>query len=176
MSFISSHHEVCGCVCVYKCFCSPVDSRASVLQRITKVLNDDCVHYLKGFRRPVLPKEDRIISRRVLNPLRSGILKCSAVNRILKCSAVNPSRLCFPALLGQILSFSPTPASSPRPGTEQGLSQNLFFTLTSLKWFSLFGMSFTRPNTSLPAPSLKLPVLSLAHSWDCLGHFLFPRT
>lgn len=117
MSFLSSHHEVCGCVCVDKRFRSPVDSRAGVLQRVTKVLNDDCVHCLEGFRRPVLPKENRTISRRVLSPLRSGFLKCSAVD---------PSRLCFPALLGQILSFSPTPASSPQPGTEQGLSQNLF--------------------------------------------------
>ena len=120
----------CVGVSVYKGLGGRLDSRASVLQRIVEVLTGDCVHTLQGFWRPVLHKEKGVISRRVFGPLGSGNLKSPAVD---------PSRLCFlglgspPPLGGPVsiswpdsLSCSQTLVSSPPPGTEQGLSQNLF--------------------------------------------------
>ena len=119
----------CVGVSVYKGLGGRLDSRASVLHRIVEVLTGDCVHTLQGFWKPVLPKEKGVISRRVFSPLGSGNLKSPAVD---------PSRLCFSGLgsppplvapsafLDQTLSCSQTLVSSPPPGTEQGLSQNLF--------------------------------------------------
>ena len=70
----------CVGVSVYKGLGSRFDSRASVLQRIVEMLNGDSVHTLQGFWRPVLPKENSVISRRVFSLLGSGSLRCPAVD------------------------------------------------------------------------------------------------
>lgn len=133
-------------------------------RRILKTLNEGCACPLKGFRRPLEPRETRMGCRRFLALCGLGSLRAllSALADVLS------------LLLWTRPAGSPTLASSPGPGPEQGLSPSLLM-LTPRRWLPL-----QRPSRALTPLPLSLPHAPSSVPCSLLGRsgalLLFPLT